>query len=155
MGSVRQRGQVQRCVGLAGLVGLLAACGPAPIHGSSGSNGGEIAISQAATYSYSVTVSQGLPPVTTLSILRLSSDTGSADVLSPASGSANVVSGAASWSGSVYLSAGNWTGQAGWTPGLYYATDPFPGCVTDPREGTGYWFCPETYLSWSLTLMST
>jgi hypothetical protein len=155
LGSVCQRGQARRRVALAGLVGLLAACGPAPIHGSNSINRGVIPVSQAATYDYALTLTSG---DSISDVLWLSNDLGGSEWFTPPSdGEAG--------SGSVYLGAGNWTGRAGWTQpadaGMLPAPDGGTTCVAvTPDESASPTeivtaFCSDPSAAWSLTLTSS
>jgi hypothetical protein len=108
---------------------VVAACGgPAPIHASSGTNGGVIVIAQAGTFGYS---RSSASPCAVVSIpnfaqvaLRLMSDTGRAAYLVPTSGT-------------IYLTSGNWTGVE--------VIEGSTGTPSGPDEPCGD-------QSWSLTL---
>ena len=105
--AVRRRGGAV-LVGAVCLALIAAACGSSPtvIRGSSDSNGGVVVISEAASYTYSLTVCAR-------NILRLRSDSGQTDDLAAATGQ-------------LYLTIGNWTGTAGV---LAEAFEPSPGCA--------------------------
>ena len=117
-------------VGIAAVV--LAACGsatPTAVRGSGTTNGGVIVISQAATYTYTLT--GGCPDSTSLGAIgfRIVSDSGQVDWLRA--------------SGTIYLTPGNWTGQDG------------EQTIADPAANEPSTFIPNPCYSWVVTLTPT
>jgi hypothetical protein len=95
------------------ILGFLAACGspePTSIEASASTNGGVIPITQAGTYRYAVSDECGIG-----STLRLTSDTGAVDYLGA--------------TGTLYLTAGNWTGVGGFKFPLSPNGQPFEACL--------------------------
>ncbi len=143
--AARRCGLARRYVGPAVLLVLLAGCGS--ISGGSGVNGGVIPISEAGTYHYVMTVPVVPAGYYGPDLLRLSSDTDSVVMLTPTGNSG-------SGSGSVYLSAGNWTGEAGYVSPTAGDAAPVCGGGVPVPQSDGSWFCSESTDTWSLTLTS-
>ena len=83
-------------------------CGAAPVDGSSATNGGVVPIAQSGTYAYKVTIPSTGPPQTPTDCssvhLVLTDDAGTIEPLGK--------------SGSLYFTAGNWTGSLDGSNGL-------------------------------------
>lgn len=99
------------------------------IRGSGTASGGVIVVSQAATYTYTLT--GGCPDSTFLGAIgfRIVSDSGQVDWLRA--------------SGTIYLTPGNWTGQDG------------EQTIADPAVNEPSVFAPNPCYSWVVTLSPT